>query len=145
MNGDIAGSSLANRKNRDTGPEIAVRRLLHRAGYRYRVCRRPIASLSRTGDIVFPKQRLVVLIDGCFWHGCPKHFVTPKTRTDWWLAKIGTNKRRDAETTRLWSEQGWTVLRFWEHEDPEAVAKSVMDHLAGSNQKSPTGTGSEAT
>ena len=86
---------------------------------------RPVSEIRRTGDIVFVGKRVAVLIDGCFWHGCPQHFVVPKTRTAWWLNKIQDNRARDLETSSLWSEAGWTVLRFWEHEDPEAVADRI--------------------
>ena len=112
-------------RRRDTRPEWAVRRILHGRGLRYRVDCRPVSEIRRTGDIVFVGKRVAVLIDGCFWHGCPQHFVVPKTRTAWWLNKIQDNRARDLETSSLWSEAGWTVLRFWEHEDPEAVADRI--------------------
>ncbi len=134
MRGGVS-DRMSRTRRRDTTPEMAVRRLLHAAGYRYRVDHRPIPTLRRTGDIVFPRKKLVVLIDGCFWHGCPEHFVIPKTRTEWWLAKIGANQRRDLETERLWTDAGWNVLRFWEHEDPQCVAAVVAQALDSPTQK----------
>lgn len=112
-------------RGRDTKPELLVRRVLHANGRRYRVNVRPVASLCRTGDIVFTRHRVVVLIDGCFWHGCPEHFVIPKTRTDWWVGKIEGNKTRDRETTQAWRDAGWTVLRFWEHEPVDEVVDAI--------------------
>jgi len=93
------------------------------------------AVIRRSGDIVFPRRRVVVLIDGCFFHGCPQHYISPKTRTTFWEEKISLNRRRDAETTRLFEADGWTVLRFWEHEDVDQVVgeiKRVVDSARSS-------------
>lgn len=120
---------MSRTRRRDTKAELVVRRMLHARGHRYRVDHQPIASIRRTGDIVFTRARVAILIDGCFWHGCPDHFVIPRTRTDWWLDKIEANQRRDEETTRLWTEGGWTVLRFWEHEDPADVVEHIERSL----------------
>jgi len=67
-------------------------------------------------DFVFPKQKLAVFVDGCFWHGCPKHGTSPKTRASFWLAKISGNKARDSLVNRLLRKRGWKVIRIWEHE-----------------------------
>lgn len=112
-------------RGRDTEPELQVRKILHARGWRYRVNSRPEPDIRRTGDLVFTRRRIVVLIDGCFWHGCQTHFVLPKTRTEWWAAKIAANRRRDAETTQLWSDRGWLVLRFWEHQPSAEVAAQI--------------------
>jgi len=117
---------------RDTKPELALRRELHRRGRRFRVGTRPVAEVRRTGDIVFPRARVAVLVDGCFWHGCPAHYVAPKTRAGWWEEKIARNRERDRETTALWEAAGWTVLRVWEHEDPAMAADRVETALARS-------------
>src|SRR3954447_928733 len=76
-------------RGRDTGPELAVRSALHRAGWRFRVDVPLPFDRRRRADVVFTRVGLYVFIDGCFWHGCPDHFVTPKTRTDFWLDKVG--------------------------------------------------------
>lgn len=110
---------------RDTAPELAIRRALHRQGLRYRVDVRPDASIRRRADVVFPRQRVAVFVDGCFWHGCLDHGVWPRTNQAWWREKIERNKRRDLETTRLLEDRGWTVLRVWEHDDPEVVASTT--------------------
>lgn len=116
-------------RSRDTKPELAVRRLLHARGLRYRVNVRPLASLRRTADIVFSRRRIAVFIDGCFWHGCPKHYVPPKSNLDYWMPKIATNVARDAETDRALSNAGWTVLRYWSHTTAEEVAASITSQV----------------
>lgn len=116
-------------RGRDTGPELAVRRIVHASGFRYRVNCRPEPDLRRTVDMMFTRARVVVMIDGCFWHGCPAHHQSPRANADFWNAKIARNRERDAETTTALSERGWLVLRYWEHEvraDATAVAARVM-------------------
>jgi DNA mismatch endonuclease (patch repair protein) len=107
---------LGNRR-RDSGPELALRRALHRAGYRYRVDlpitvahRRPIRP-----DIVFQRARLAVFVDGCFWHGCRDHGTAPRTNNAYWAAKIEVNQSRDRAQTAALQAAGWTVIRVWEH------------------------------
>lgn len=112
-------------RNRDTKPELAVRRASHRLGLRYRVSIRPVPELRRTADMVFPRQRVAVFVDGCFWHKCPSHFVEPKTHRDFWLPKLKRNVERDAETDALLGAFGWQVMRYWEHDDPERVAQEI--------------------
>ena len=112
-------------RSRDTGPELAVRRLLHARGLRFRVAYRPLAGLQRTADIVFTRRRVAVFIDGCYWHGCPDHYRAPRVNTDYWGPKIARNRVRDAETNVRLSAAGWTVLRYWEHEEPSRVAEEV--------------------
>lgn len=117
-------------KSRDTGPELAVRRLLHAAGLRYRVAFQPLTGVRRRADIVFPAKRLAVFIDGCFWHGCPEHGRTEFNRNvAYWTDKIAGNRARDLETTGLLSEAGWHVLRFWEHEEPSEVVTVIQRTL----------------
>ena len=124
-------SSPASRKvmqgnrSRDTSPELAVRRLLHAAGLRYRVDYRPEPSLRRTADIVFTKQRVAIFIDGCYWHACPEHGTAHATNATYWSEKLQRNVARDADTTARLEAAGWTVLRFWEHENPTEVASEV--------------------
>ena len=110
---------------RDTKAEIAVRQLVHAQGLRYRVNARPEADLRRTADLLFTRVRVAVFIDGCYWHGCPEHFVMPTTNPDYWSTKIGRNQARDLETTSQLEERGWLVLRFWEHEAPSSVAERI--------------------
>lgn len=124
-------SSAANRKsmlgnrNRDTSPELAIRSLVHASGLRYRVAAKPLPKMRRTADLVFRPTQVAVFVDGCYWHGCPEHFVLPKTNTDYWTAKIGRNQERDRETDERLTAAGWMVLRFWEHQSAEHCAAAV--------------------
>ncbi|WP_430382620.1 very short patch repair endonuclease [Streptomyces sp. P10-4] len=121
---------MSRQGSRDTAPEVAVRRLLHAAGLRYRV-NRPVPGMPRrTIDIVFTKAKVAIFLDGCFWHGCPKHATHPKVNAEWWRAKLDKNMARDLETTEHLQAAGWTVLRFWEHESPEDVARRIAQSVA---------------
>lgn len=107
-----------------------MRRLLHAAGLRYRV-NVPVPGMPRrTIDIVFTKAKIAVFMDGCFWHGCPEHATQPKSNAEWWRAKLDKNMARDVETTEHLTAEGWTVLRFWEHESTEDVADRVAACVA---------------
>jgi DNA mismatch endonuclease (patch repair protein) len=75
--------------------------------------------------MVFTRAKVVVFLDGCFWHGCPVHHTVAKTHADYWADKVRQNRLRDVETDRLLTEAGWQVLRVWEHEDPAGAAKRV--------------------
>jgi DNA mismatch endonuclease, patch repair protein len=109
---------------------MAVRSAVHAMGLRYRVAARPVAEVRRSADLVFTRRRVAVFIDGCFWHGCPDHFVPPRTNVDYWRAKIGSNRERDIETDGLLADAGWTVIRLWEHDDPVRGAERVREVLA---------------
>ena len=111
---------------RDTGPELAVRRILHAAGLRYRVDRAPLLGLRRRADIVHRPSRTAVFIDGCFWHGCPVHGNQPKANPEFWRSKLARNRERDADTDGHLKAAGWVVVRAWEHEEPAAVAARVL-------------------
>ncbi len=114
---------------RDTAPELALRRELHRRGLRYRVEVRLLELPRRLMDIVFTKAKLVVLVDGCFWHGCPQHATSARANADYWAVKLEANRDRDRDTDRCLTETGWTVLRVWEHEQPADAADRVEAHL----------------
>ena len=126
---DAARRTMQGNRGRDTAPELAVRRLLHAAGCRYRVDVQPLSDLRRRADIVFRPQRLAVFIDGCFWHGCPTHGATPRTNTEYWSAKLTANHSRDADTNDRLTGQGWHVARYWEHEEAATVAADVLRRL----------------
>lgn len=128
---------LANR-SRDTGPELALRRELHRRGFRFRVCARPIKGVRRTADILFTRQRLAVFVDGCFWHGCPDHYTAPVKNASFWSDKVARNRARDAQTDQLLRDAGWTVLRVWEH---ESVVEAVFRVIDTREALMPTGKG----
>ncbi|MET9479980.1 very short patch repair endonuclease [Streptomyces sp. NPDC006638] len=112
-------------KGKDTKPEMLLRAALHRKGLRYRVGIRPLPELRRTADVVFPKAKVAVFVDGCFWHGCPDHYRPSKQNSEAWSKKIKDNRDRDAATTIALKERGWAVLRFWEHEDLELATEKI--------------------
>lgn len=123
--------NLAAVKGRDTKPEVSVRRLLHAMGYRFRLQRR---DLPGRPDIVLPGRRKVIDVRGCFWHQHPdpscRNAVLPKTRADWWAAKLGRNVERDAESERALRQLGWDVLVLWECEVRRG-GESLQQRLAG--------------
>ena len=130
-------------RSRDTKPELAIRRLLHAHGLRYRVCARPVRELRRTADIVFRPALVAVEVRGCFWHGCPEHYRGPAANGGYWAEKIARNMARDAETAQLWAAAGWTLVEIWEHESPEAAAARVVSVLAARRALSPRRRGLE--
>lgn len=113
-------------RSKDTLPELAVRRRLHAAGLRYRVAQRPEPSVPRIADVVFTKQRVAVFIDGCYWHACPEHRTIARSNASYWAEKLRRNVARDADTTTRLRAAGWNVLRYWEHDDPDEVAATVI-------------------
>ena len=116
-------------RQRGTAPELALRSELHRRGFRFRVQRPLSFDARRKADLVFPRERLVVFVDGCFWHSCPKHATFPKANAEFWSAKLAGNVRRDRDTDRRLAAEGWHVLRVWEHEPPERAAEKVERRL----------------
>lgn len=113
-------------RSRDTTPERLIRRLVHAQGLRYRVAVRPLPDLRRTADMVFRPAKVAVFIDGCYWHGCPEHYVSPKTNPGYWSEKVARNVARDRDTDQRLKEAGWHVLRFWEHESPGDCALKIV-------------------
>lgn len=120
---------MRNQLRQGTAPEMALRRHLHAAGYRYRVGHPVPGMRRRTIDVAFTRQKLAVFVDGCFWHGCPAHFVQPKARRDFWQAKIAANRARDETTDAALLDAGWVVLRLWEHLPVDVAAATVRDSL----------------
>lgn len=121
---------MAANRRKDTSPEMAVRRLVHAAGLRYRVDAKPLPGVNRRADLVFRRARVAVFVDGCYWHGCPQHGSNPRTNQSYWSAKIERNQRRDAETDALLAAAGWLVIRCWEHHDPAFVAKDIVQAVS---------------
>lgn len=113
-------------RSRDTRPERLIRRLVHANGLRYRVAARPLPDLRRTADLVFRPAKVAVFIDGCYWHGCPEHYVKPRTNPGYWSDKVTRNVARDRDTDRRLTEAGWLVLRFWEHQDSAVCALEIV-------------------
>lgn len=112
-------------RERDTGPERAIRSELFRLGFRYGIHRRPLPGLRREADIMFPGSRVAVFIHGCFWHGCPSHLSLARTNTAFWSDKIATNRKRDEDTCGRLLMIGWLPMEIWEHEDPHTAAMRI--------------------
>ncbi|MGU3436422.1 very short patch repair endonuclease [Actinomycetes bacterium M1A6_2h] len=121
---------LSKQRRRDTKPEVALRRELHRRGLRYFVDRAPLKGLRRRADLVFPRKKVAVYVDGCFWHSCPIHATHPRNNAQWWADKLAGNVTRDRDTDARLDAEGWTVVRVWEHENPVDAAEKVVSALA---------------
>ena len=80
---------------------------------------------------MFPRAHVAVFVDGCFWHGCPDHGVSPRVNSDYWRPKLERNRARDQETDAALKTAGWVVVRAWEHEDPAVVAERVQAAVRG--------------
>jgi DNA mismatch endonuclease, patch repair protein len=119
-------------RRRDTKPEKALRSALFSLGLRYRVDH-PIKPSEQSRairpDIVFTRARLAVFVDGCFWHGCPDHGNSPRRNSRYWDAKLARNRDRDRHYDDLLESGGWTVIRFWEHENPQEAAQTILQVL----------------
>ncbi len=132
--------------HRDTRPELALRRE-HRRGLRYRVDHtlRAAALPRRRADVLFPRLRLAVFVDGCFWHFCPLHAHLPAVNRDWWRAKLALTVARDRDTDAVLKTAGRTVLRVWEHEDAAtatdrvgAAVRRLLNQRAGGTRPTAT-------
>ena len=131
------GSHLRGRRSKDTAPELALRRALHAQGARFRLHRKIQAGC--TPDLVLPKLRIAVFVDGDFWHGCPLHgrsrFVGPNASL--WRAKLARTKQRDEQATANASAAGWIVVRLWECEIKSDPANAARRVLAAASEGSP--------
>jgi DNA mismatch endonuclease, patch repair protein len=119
-------------KNKDSSAEKALRSALHAEGLRFRLHRKIERA---TCDIVFPGPMVAVFVDGCFWHGCPKHATYPKTNEEYWLPKLAENKTRDKRQSNRLRRAGWTVIRVWEH-DCLPPAKRVVTRIVAACRES---------
>lgn len=118
----IRSALMGRIRAQNTTPELLLRKALWREGLRYRLnCQ----GLVGRPDIVFLGPRLVVFVDGCFWHGCPEHYVRPRSRTSFWAKKLRGNVERDRDQTLKLEGQGWRVMRVWEHEVFTGLSKIV--------------------
>lgn len=114
---------LGNR-SRDTKPEVLLRQELHRRGLRF-FKNHKLAEAPTTADIVFPRRRVAIFVDGCFWHGCPEHYRPASQNAAYWAEKIARNQMRDRGNSELLRSCGWTVIRVWEHEDARLAAAQI--------------------
>lgn len=128
---DEARSDMMSRiRGTNTDPELILRAELARRGYEFSLtAKTPVGR----PDLVFESEKIAVFIDGCFWHGCPDHYVRPRTRPEFWSAKLAENTSRDAMQTKELEAQGWRVVRVWEHEAydnlPDVIQKIVEQPL----------------
>jgi len=116
-------------RTKDTKPELQLRRLLHRLGYRFRLHRRDLPGCP---DIVFPSRRKVIFVHGCYWHGHECRWgKLPKSRLDYWQPKISANRDRDARNVRELGALGWASLTVWQCElrEPESLRTRLVDFL----------------
>lgn len=124
-----ARAVMQGNRGRDSSPEARLRSALHRRGLRFRKHLHAVDGIRCRPDVVFGRARVVVFVDGCFWHGCPDHGTQPQTNAAYWRAKIALNQARDARQTRALEDAGWTVVRVWEHEPTATAADAVEDAL----------------
>ena len=124
-NKETRSYNMSQIKGKNTKPEMLVRKFLFAKGFRYRLHDK---KLPGKPDIVLPKYKTVIFVNGCFWHGhinC-KYFVVPKTKIDWWLNKINTNKANDEKTLAALTDLGWNVVHIWECElKPDRLLNTV--------------------
>ena len=115
-------------RSKDTAPELTVRRIVHRLGYRYRL---HVASLPGCPDLVFPSRQKVIFVHGCFWHQhrCRRGRRMPSTRVDYWRKKLNRNKQRDAAHRRRLRREGWRVLTLWECQLKTSQREGLVDRL----------------
>src|SRR5690606_18336059 len=128
-------------RGRDTTPELRLRSALHRRGHRYRV-HYPILlgdGMRVRPDIVFTRRRLVVFVDGCFWHRCPAHGTSPSANSKYWQRKLDSNTTRDAQQTRQLRGAGWRVVRIWEHTPTADAVASIETELSATRPARPAG------
>lgn len=121
--------NMQNIRSANTNIELIVRSELHRKGYRFR---KNVKNVFGKPDIVFPKHKIVIFLDSCFWHMCPYHFNIPKTNKKYWVPKLKRNKLRDIEVSKKLRNEGWIVLRFWEHQienNLEKCVNKIISHL----------------
>lgn len=124
---DPAASAKGKANRRvDSQAELRLRSALHRRGLRFRKDLLVRFDGGRTHpDVVFTRARVAVFVDGCFWHRCPLHGTTPKSNVNYWGPKLQGNVDRDRKVDESLFSEGWTVVRVWEHDDPEAAADSI--------------------
>jgi len=117
---------MSGNRKRDTTPELAIRKLLHASGKRYRI-NWPVSvgNVRVRPDIVFRSKRIAIFVDGCFWHSCPQHGTAPRTNSGYWEQKFARNRERDITTRAALRKHGWSVIEVWEHEPPAELLRRL--------------------
>jgi DNA mismatch endonuclease (patch repair protein) len=113
---------MARIRGRNTTPELTLRRALWARGLRYRT---NVRTPGGRADVAVPSKQIAVFIDGCFWHGCPEHYVRPRTRSSFWDQKLRSNVERDRRQSQRLVDAGWTLVRLWEHEVRESTDRAA--------------------
>ncbi|PRY55487.1 T/G mismatch-specific endonuclease [Arcticibacter pallidicorallinus] len=122
----IRSYNMSRIRSKNTKPEVLVRKQLHRRGFRFRI---NVKNMLGKPDIVLPKYKTVIFVNGCFWHGhkgC-RYFVIPKTRTEWWLNKISRNSLNDEKVIQILANQGWFSIVLWECELKNEHLESTIE------------------
>lgn len=127
---DLVRRVMQANTGRTTSPERELRSAAHRLGLRFRVDCRPDPRLRCDADLVFRPSKVCVFVDGCYWHGCPRHFAVPKQNSAWWAEKIADNRKRDARRTTELRDRGWVVIRLWEHDIQGDFAAAAAVRIA---------------
>lgn len=125
--------NMAAVKSRNTKPELRLRRAIWKAGLRYFTAQGWTnltgVFLPGSPDLIFPASRIVLFVDGCFWHGCPEHYHAPEERKGFWAAKLKENLDRDRRVSVQLREKGWDVLRIWEHDLKTGPLNEIVHRL----------------
>lgn len=127
--------NMARIHSADTRPELIVRKVLHRAGVRYRL---HVPTPGGKADVAIASKRFALFIDGCFWHGCPEHYVRPRNNPEFWARKLRENVERDRRQSHALARDGWRFIRVWEHElveDPTRVVERIQKALSSGAQR----------
>ena len=126
-----ATRKMRSNRRSDTKPEVLLRSSLHKGGLRFRKDYpiRLTGGRSVHADIAFTRSKTAVFLDGCFWHVCPEHGTIPKSNKEYWVPKLQQNVDRDRTIDREMRADGWRVLRFWEHVDPEEAKLEILSSL----------------
>lgn len=128
-NSEHVSNVMRANKGVNTSTELFLRSEIHKLGVRYSIDKRPEVDFNRRADLLFRSAKLAVFVNGCFWHGCSIHGRMPKTNKRYWKKKINDNKSRDLETYKVLRARGWKVVVFWEHQNPEIHAKSIVKEV----------------
>lgn len=112
-----------------TGNETRLASELKRLRISFKMHVQVLAGRRIQPDFVFPRKKVAVFLDGCFWHGCPNHGTLPKANRTWWTNKLSENRRRDVRCLRVLRAHGWIARRFWAHEPPQTIVPIIMDML----------------
>jgi DNA mismatch endonuclease, patch repair protein len=127
---DRVAAVMRGNTRRDTSCELRVRSELFRRGLRFRVDQRIYAcGVWTRPDVSFPRLRIAIFVDGCYWHACPTHFVPSRTNTDYWSVKLESNVRRDRRQDAALRQDGWVVVRRWGHESASEIADEVQSWI----------------